>query len=163
MVLAEMPVLAEAPQVIAPPQYSVAWLILAALCAIIIAVLVIGTLRITRAIVERAAYARRPSDVETLKAEYLRAVNRVGERLDAGELDRRAAHRDLAAIMRSFVRRTTGLDVASQDVAALVADPRTQAVGLLVADLQEPGFARASDRDPELSMRRAREVIRAWS
>lgn len=156
-------ILADGPKIIDPPQYSIAWLILAALCLLIIAALVIGTLRITRAIVERSAYARRPSDVETLKAEFLRAVNAVGRRLDEGEVDSRTAHRDLTAVMRGFVRRTTGLDVTSQDVRALLADPRTHDVGRLVADLQEPEFARASTREVEESLRRARGVIRAWS
>ncbi|WP_347041721.1 hypothetical protein [Brachybacterium nesterenkovii] len=155
--------LADGPQIIDPPQYSVAWLILAALCALVIAALVIGTLRITRAVVERSAYARRPSDVETLKAEFLRAVNAVGDRVDEGEVDSREAHRELTAVMRAFVRRTTGLDVTSQDVAALRADARTREVGELVADLQEPEFALASSRDIEESLRRARGVIRAWS
>ena len=155
--------LADGPQVIEPPQYSVAWLILALLCVLVILALVIGTLRVTRSIAERAAYRRRPSDTEALKAEYLRAVNEVGDRFDAGDLDARAAHRELTGVMRTFVRRTTGFDVTSQDVTSLVADPRTRAVGRLIGDLYEPEFARASARDVDGSLRRAREVIRAWS
>ena len=37
-------------EIIDPPQYSVAWLILAALCVLVIVALIVGTLRITRAI-----------------------------------------------------------------------------------------------------------------
>lgn len=154
---------AETPQVIAPPQYSIAWLILAVLCVLVIVALVVATMRITRRVVERSAYRRRPTDVEGLKAEFLRGVNGVGARFDAGDVDVREAHRDLSAVMRRFVRRTTGHDVTSQDVTTLLADERTRAVGRLLADLYEPEFARASDRDLETSLRRAREVIRAWS
>lgn len=155
--------LAEGPQIIDPPQYSIAWVILAVLCVIVVVVLVVATLRITRGVVERAAYKDRPTDVEGLKAEFLRATNAVGSRFDAGDLDARDAHRELTAVMRRFVRRTTGHDVTSQDVATLVADERTRAVGSLIADLYEPEFARASDQELETSLQRAREVIRAWS
>lgn len=156
-------VLAEGRQIIDPPQYSIAWAILAVLCALVILAIIITVLRVTRRVVESAAYRQRPSDVEGLKAEFIRAVNAVGDRFDAGDLDARSAHRELAAVMRLFVRRTTGFDVTSQDVTTLVADPRTQAVGSLIADLHEPEFARDSARDVAESLRRCREVIRAWS
>ena len=83
------------PEIVDPPQYSVAWVILAILCVLVITALVWGTLRITRSIEKRAAYSKRPSDVENLKAEFLRAVNRVADRHEAGQaavLD----HRDVA-------------------------------------------------------------------
>jgi len=155
--------IAEGPQIIDPPQYSIAWLILAVLCVLVILALVLGTLRLTRSVVERAAYRARPSDIETLKAEFLRAVNDIGDRFDEGELDARAAHRELTGVMRRFVRRTTGFDVTSQDVATLLADARTRDVGRLVADLYEPEFARASERQLAESLRRARGVVRSWS
>ena len=70
-------------EVIDPPQYSIAWVILAVLCLLVIAALIVGTLRITRAIEKRIAYRSRPSDLEALKAEFLRAVNDVADRHDA--------------------------------------------------------------------------------
>ncbi|WP_114855319.1 hypothetical protein [Brachybacterium sp. YJGR34] len=150
-------------EIIAPPQYSIAWLILAVLCVVVIAALVLGTLRITRAIEKRIAYRKRPSDVEALKAEFLRAVNDIADRREAGELEDRAGHLELTGVMRRFVRRTTGNDVTSQDVPTLLADQRTRSVGELIRDLYEPDFARATDRELQDSVRRAREVIRAWS
>ena len=160
---AALPLLAEPQQVIDPPQYSVAWLILAALCAIVVAALVVGVLRISRSVVARSAYRTRPGDVDTLKAEFLRAVNRVAERHDAGEADARQGHHELTAIMRRFVRSTTGHDVTSQDVATLLADHRTHDVGRLIAHLYEPDFAASSDTELDESVRRCREVIRRWS
>lgn len=150
-------------EIIDPPQYSVAWLILAALCVIVVVALVLGTLRVTRGIERRIAYRARPSDVDTLKAEFLRAVNDVADRHEAGELGAREGHHELTAIMRRFVRRTTGHDVTSQDVATLRADPRTREVGTLIAALYEPDFALASDTTLRDSVRRAREVVRRWS
>jgi hypothetical protein len=150
-------------EVIDPPQYSIAWVILAVLCLLVIAALIVGTLRITRAIEKRIAYRSRPSDLEALKAEFLRAVNDVADRHEAGELEARAGHHELTGVMRRFVKRTTGHDVTSQDLATLRADDRTRAVGELIADLYEPDFALASDRELRDSVRRAREVIRAWS
>lgn len=155
--------LAEPAQVIDPPQYSVAWLILAVLCVIVIAAIVIGVLRISRGVVARAAYRHRPAEVETLKAEYLRAVNDIAERHEQGSIDSRAGHHELTAVLRRFVRATTGHDVTSQDVATLLADDRTHDVGRLIAQLYEPDFAARSDADLDESVRRAREVIRRWS
>lgn len=151
------------PEIIDPPQYSVAWLILAALCVIVVAALIVGTLRITRGIERRIAYRARPTDVDTLKAEFLRAVNDLADRHEAGELDAREGHQELTAIMRRFVRRTTGHDVTSQDVGTLRADPRTREVGELIAALYEPDFAAAPDTALRDSVRRAREVVRRWS
>ena len=150
-------------EIIDPPQYSIAWVILAVLCALVIAALIVGTLKITRAIEKRIAYRSRPSDIEALKAEFLRSVNDLADRHEAGELEARTGHHELTGVMRRFVKRTTGHDVTSQDLATLRADARTRAVGELIADLYEPDFALASDRELRDSVRRAREVIRAWS
>ncbi|MBB5831120.1 hypothetical protein [Brachybacterium aquaticum] len=151
------------PEVIDPPQYSIAWVILAVLCIVVIVALIVGTLKITRAIEKRIAYRARPGEMATLKAEFLRAVNDIADRHEAGELEAREGHHELTGVMRRFVKRTTGLDVTSQDLATLQAEPRTCAVGALIGDLYEPDFAQASDRELRDSVRRAREVIRAWS
>ena len=150
-------------QIIDPPQYSVAWVILAVLCVLVIAALIVATLRITRAIEKKVAYRGRPSDLEALKAEFLRSVNDIADRHEAGEIGSRAGHHELTGVMRRFVRRTTGHDVTSQDLSTLLADQRTRAVGELIADLYEPDFALTSDRQLSDSVRRAREVIRQWS
>ncbi|MDN5900072.1 MAG: hypothetical protein L0H74_08400 [Brachybacterium sp.] len=151
------------PEIIAPPQYSIAWVILAVLCVLVIIALIVSTLKITRAIEKRIAYRRRPDDVEALKAEFLRAVNDIADRHEDEQLESRDGHHELTGVMRRFVRRTTGHDVTSQDLATLLADPRTRAVGELIGDLYEPDFAMSSDRDLLESVRRAREVIRTWS
>lgn len=150
-------------QIIDPPQYSVAWVILAVLCALVITALIVATLRITRAIEKKVAYRGRPSDLEALKAEFLRSVNDIADRHEAGEIGSRDGHHELTGVMRRFVRRTTGHDVTSQDLSTLLADQRTRAVGELIADLYEPDFALSSDRQLSDSVRRAREVIRQWS
>ena len=159
------PLLAEPapPEIIDPPQYSIAWLILALLCVLVIVALIMSTLKITRAVEKRIAYRGRPDQVEALKAEFLRAVNDIADRHDDGRLQNREGHHELTGVMRRFVRRTTGHDVTSQDLATLRADPRTRAVGDLIGDLYEPDFAQSSDRDLGESVRRAREVIRTWS
>ncbi|MFC0673396.1 hypothetical protein [Brachybacterium hainanense] len=158
-----LPLLAEPKQIVDPPQYSVAWLILAVLCLIVIAALVIGVLRISRSVLARSAYRTRPADTENLKAEFLRSVNAIAERHESGELTARAGHHELTAVMRRFVRSTTGHDVTSQDVSTLLADDRTHDVGRLIARLYEPDFAAASDAELGESVLRAREVIRRWS
>ncbi|WP_245822818.1 hypothetical protein [Brachybacterium avium] len=74
------------PEIITPPQYSIAWVILAVLCVLVIITLIVSTLKITRAIEKRIAYRRRPDDVEALKAEFLRAVNDIADRYEDGQL-----------------------------------------------------------------------------
>ena len=150
-------------QIIDPPQYSVAWVILAVLCVLVIAAIIWAVLRITKGIEQRNAFRSRPSEVEGLKAEFLRTVNDIAARHEAGDLEAKAGHHELTAVMRRFVRRTTGHDVTSQDLATLQADPRTRAIGELIGDLYEPDFAMSSDRELEESVRRSREVIRRWS
>lgn len=158
------PLLSAPPQeIIDPPQYSVAWLILAVLCILLILGMVLGVLRITRGILARSAYRGRPKDVENLKAEFLRSVNAIASRHEAEEIDAREGHHELTAVMRRFVRSTTGHDVTSQDVSTLLADDRTHDVGRLIAHLYEPDFSASSDTDLADSVRRSREVIRRWS
>lgn len=154
---------APAPEIIDPPQYSVAWLILAALCLIVMAALTVGTLRLSRAVVSRAAYRRRPTEPEGLKAEFLRAVNDIAARHDAGQIDARTGHHELTAVMRRFAQRTSGRDITSRDVGALLADPATHDIGVLIGRLYEPGFALHSDRELAASVHEARGVIRRWA
>ena len=82
------------PEIIAPPQYSIAWVILAVLCVLVIVALIVATLKITRAIEKRIAYRRRPDDVEALKAELAKL---------GIESDGRAGKKALLAL-RSAVR-----------------------------------------------------------
>lgn len=159
-----LPLTAQPPelQVIDPPQYSIAWVILAVLCAVLITLIILAVLRISRRAVTRSAYARRPSDEDGLKAEFLRMVNEIEQRAADGEIDARAAHQELTLVMRRFVRRTTGLDITSQDLPALLGHEGTRAVGRLIADLYEPDYAERTDVTIAGSAQRAREVIRAW-
>src|SRR5690625_7164767 len=91
-------------QFIAPPQYSGACVILAVLCALVITALIVATLRITRAIEKKVAYRGRPSDLEALKAEFLRSVNDIADRHEAGEIGSRDGHHELTGVMRRFVQ-----------------------------------------------------------
>lgn len=157
--------IAEAPelQVIDPPQYSIAWIILTVLCGVLITAIITAVLRLTRRAAIRRSFAQRPSDEDGLKAEFLRTVNEVESRAERGEISSRAAHQELTLVMRRFVRRTTGLDVTSQDLSALLKHPDTREVGQLIADLYEPDYAERTDVTIQRSAQRARAVIRAWS
>lgn len=150
-------------KIIDPVQYSVAWLILAALCLILIVGLTLAALRLTRYVVERKAYRKRPDTLATAKSEYLRAINSVGERHEAGEIDAREAHRELESILRAFVVRVIGLDARRTTHSVLKADTRTAPVGAVIEHLHEPGYARDSSARLRDSMRQARAVIRSWS
>lgn len=149
--------------IIDPPQYSVAWLILAFGCLLAIVTLSVLAVRLTRAEVEGRAYRRRPSDHEALKAEFLRAINSIGAREREGTLSLREAYRELEGLMRGFVSRTEGVDVSKDSLTVLLADPRTQEVGRLIVDLHPSSYSRETRGDFTTAMHRARGVVRAWS
>lgn len=150
-------------EIIDPPQYSIAWLILAVLCALVIIALITTLVKLTRWLVERRAYAKRPGATDALKAEFLRSINALGEAVDAGEKSAREGHRDLEAILRVFVLRSEGLDIRQEPVERIQADPRTQTVGILLARTHEAGYARDSRTRLSESLHAARGVVRAWS
>ena len=150
-------------EIIDPPQYSVAGLILAAGCILAIAALTIVTLRLTRGLIENRAYRKRPSDHEAVKAEFLRAINAIGIREADGEISVRAASRELESLMRAFVKRTEGIDVSTDSLRVLLADPSTEKVGRLIADLHPSSYSRDVREDLDSALHRARGVVRAWS
>lgn len=150
-------------EIIAPPQYSIAWSILALLCVIVSIALIITALKVSRWFVERSAYAKRPQEKDVLKAEFLRSVNEIGSSVDAGEMDAREGHRELENVLRIFLLRSDGLDVRTTSLQDLVLDPRTATVGRLIARIHEPGYARESSTSLSASLAKARTVIRSWS
>lgn len=158
-VMAEAP----APEIIDPPQYSIAWAILAVLCVVVIVTVVMTIARLTRRAVTRRAYAQGPTLQDGLKAEFLRAINELDQKVDVGELDERMAHQELTRVMRHFVRRSMNVDVRADTVTTLTAHPDTREIGELIGDLYEPDFAPVSTVPFAQSARRAREVIRRWS
>ncbi|RUP87397.1 hypothetical protein [Dermabacter sp. HSID17554] len=150
-------------EIIDPPQYSIAWLILAVLCALMIIALILTLLRLTRWLVERRAYAKRPGASDALKAEFLRAINAIGEKVEAGTMSARDGHRELEAVLRVFVLRSEGLDIRQEPLERVVLDPRTATVGTLLTRTHEAGYARESRTRLSESLHAARAVVRAWS
>lgn len=149
-------------EIIDPPQYSIAWLILAVLCAIVIIALIVALLRLTRWLVERNAYRHRPGARDALKAEFLRSINAIGDDVEAGNMTARDAHRELEAVLRVFVLRSEGLDIRREPLERVLADPRTASVGTLLARTHEAGYARESRTRLSESLHAARAVVRAW-
>ncbi|MGQ4495474.1 hypothetical protein ACUH95_00445 [Dermabacteraceae bacterium P13101] len=148
--------------IIAPVAYSPAWLILSflLLAVVIASILLVKSLTYRYAL--RRALAGTVSDLEALKAEFLRATADVSARVAGGECTARRAHQELTGILRMFLLRATGVDVSSGSLAQVLADPRNRPVGEAIAWLYEPDFAADSDRQIEDSLRRVREVIRQW-
>ena len=145
-------------EIIDPPQYSIAWLILAVLCALMIIALILTLLRLTRWLVERRAYAKRPG-----ASDALRAINAIGEKVEAGTMSARDGHRELEAVLRVFVLRSEGLDIRQEPLERVVLDPRTATVGTLLTRTHEAGYARESRTRLSESLHAARAVVRAWS
>ncbi|MCT1866491.1 hypothetical protein M3B90_02975 [Dermabacter sp. p3-SID358] len=150
-------------EIIDPPQYSIAWIILAVLCTIVIIALIVTLLRLTRWLVERSAYRKRPGAIDVLKAEFLRSINAIGDEVAAGDMSPRDGHRELEAVLRVFVLRSEGLDIRHEPLEKVLADPRTASVGNLLARTHEAGYARESRTRLSETMHAARSVVRAWS
>ena len=65
--------------------------------------------------------------------------------------------------MRAFVKRTEGIDVSTDSLRVLLADPSTEKVGRLIADLHPSSYSRDVREDLDSALHRARGVVRAWS
>lgn len=149
-------------EIIAPPQYSIAWTILAILCLLLAVLALVGLVMLARWIVERTAWAHRMRDDDAIKAEFLRSLSRLQERTASTGMDPRTAHQELTALLRLFVRRTSGIDIDTEDTASLRTEPELEALADLFDRLAEPSFSADPDQDVAESLRQAREVVRAW-
>lgn len=149
-------------EIIEPPQYSVAWSILALLCLLAIIGTLLAIRLVTRWAAERAAWAKRPTESDTVKAEFLRVLADLRRRFDAGEIGTREAHQELVALLRLFVRRTSGIAIDTEHLDAVRRDPELGRMGELIGRLYEPSFSLASSAQMDESLQEAREVIRAW-
>ncbi len=96
------------------------------------------------------------------RSRYLGEVDEVLGTYRAGARDVRALHLELARIMRAFASERIGRDVSSWTRAQIAEHDPTARVGRLLADWEEPSFARRSDAEAEYAAHRAREVIGQW-
>lgn len=150
-------------EIITPNQYSLAWPVLAAL-SILTALFLIGLIiYLTRYFIELSAYKNRPKPLFAVKAEYLRVINQIEQRMANSKISSSQAHLEIEAALRSFVQRTKGLEVSSVSLRELIQDPRTRQMGLLIARIHEGAYYSFSDKQVSESARAAREVIRSWS
>ena len=154
--------LADDPELVPPTQYSPAWLVLALLLFVVIAIVISLVIKRTYNRALHNAKKTELSDVDALKAEFLRATYEVEAMMNRGEVDSRGAHQELTHLMRRFIRRSTGIDVSMDDLYSLYADPETRELGAAIAWLYEPDFSPDSTTELKESLRRVREAIRAW-
>lgn len=154
---------APATEIVGPAQYSPAWTIFAVFLLALVVVVTWWLLRRTRRREEKRTLEAQIDAPGALKAEYLRAIDAVGEDVAAGEVSERAAHQRLTDVLRRFLRDAAGIDVGTADLELLLADPRTRGIGRVIARLYEPDFAREPDQDLADSLQMAREAVRAWS
>ncbi len=101
-----------------------------------------------------------------LRTEFTARVDELQHRFDAGELDERAVHLQLSALMRAFATRRTGRDASTWTLAEI---ERIGARELwdVIARNYPPSFAddgdpRARAVNPHESLGYARQVVNQW-
>lgn len=149
--------------IVAPAQYSPAWIVFAVFLLAVVALLIWWLLRRTRRREEKRTVAAQIGTTDALKAEYLRAIDALRDDVAAERLGEREAHQRLTDVLRRFLRDAAGVDAGTVELRLLLTDPRTRGIGQVIARLYEPDFAREPDQELAESLRMAREAVRAWS
>ncbi|AYF97149.1 SHOCT domain-containing protein [Protaetiibacter intestinalis] len=147
-----------------PVQYGGGWLLL--VFAILLALVVAGFLvaRLTRPRrLPPHPQGEQPTVIAQLRGEYLTAIDEVGARFAAGEIDARRAHGELSRLMRGFVNEYSGLEAPVLTLHDLVeAGVHPSLVDALSRFSYPSLFRRQPPVDPALGLEAARQVVRSW-
>ncbi|WP_182112456.1 MULTISPECIES: hypothetical protein [unclassified Actinotalea] len=100
----------------------------------------------------------------TVRPVYLAKVDALEQRFAAGELDTRALHLELSAVVREFGTVRRGVDTRVLTLSDLRRVDGTRTLANLIETYYRPAFARygALGASSERAIQGAREVIRRW-
>lgn len=84
------------------------------------------------------------------------------ERYRSAEIDLRGLHLELARTMRAYATLRLGRDVGSWTASEIAAAQPGANLGELLAEWEEPSFARRSDAEAQRAIGNAREVVARW-
>jgi hypothetical protein len=111
---------------------------------------------------ERPAVSAPLTDLPALRRAYLQRINDVEQEAAAGNLSARAAHQEISALLRRFVRDATGVDAPRMTHADLVRHP-LPAAAAAVGRLYPGEFGPEPLPAVASSAAAAREAVRSWS
>ncbi|MBR5973800.1 MAG: hypothetical protein IK020_01290 [Clostridiales bacterium] len=104
----------------------------------------------------------KPKSREETKRDYLEKINVIEKKYQAGQMDVRAAHQELSAVVRMFVHDMTGINAQNFSLSELKSNNVHQ-ISNLIEEFYAPEFAERSDKETTASIRDAREVINTWN
>lgn len=162
--------MSEVDELFPPVQYGFVWILLAFGVLALLLVSAALLLWLTR---QRTTYTRRapsaaPANdpgalLAALREEYLDRLQRIEDRYRAGDLDARAANRELSREVRAFVQDYSGFEapvLGLQDLVALGVHP---ALVDAMGRHYYPGmFRSAVDIDPIAGVDAGRTVVMSW-
>lgn len=102
------------------------------------------------------------TDLDTLKAAYLRRIDDVERSAAAGHLSQRAAHQEISLLLRRFVRDATGVDALRMTREDLVRHPLPAAAAAIEA-LYPAEFGLEPLPPVAASAANARNTVRTWT
>ena len=94
--------------------------------------------------------------------EYLAKIAIVEQKYMAGQMDVRAVHQELSAIVRMFVHDLTGINAQNFSLNELKAHNVHQ-ISHLIEEFYAPEFAERTEKETSKSINDAREVIIRWN
>lgn len=99
--------------------------------------------------------------VPSLKARYLRKLERLLMEVEQGKLEIREAYLKLSNIIRDFVEKVTGINVSTMSKKE-VEKKDLKSLNILMDEYYPPEFSKYSKGDIINSIKRTMEVIRRW-
>mgnify|MGYP000853342413 CR=1 FL=1 len=99
---------------------------------------------------------------EPLRAFFLRRIDGIEKRWEAGELDNRTVHLELAGQLRNFASQRVGVDASTLTLAEIRGTGAVRRLLPMIRKFHEPSFARESTADPRESLEQARRVVGEW-
>ena len=104
----------------------------------------------------------KPKSKEETKRDYLEKINIIEKKYTSGQMDVRATHQELSAVVRMFVHDMTGINAQNFSLSELK-ENNVHQISNLIEEFYAPEFAERSDKETSDSIRDAREVISKWN
>ena len=110
--------------------------------------------------VERKFYTMQ--ERSALKNKYLGLLTSLEARFRNGEIERRPAYQELSALVRSFLKERSGVDVTNCTLEQ-IKEMHVPVITPLIANYYEPEFALETDDDLLDSIINAKRIIERWN
>ena len=146
-----------------PESYHGGWLVLGCALLVVIAGWYGWLFWTTRAARPPESPTPPPTDVTGLRMQYLKRIDDVERRADAGELDLRGVHQELSVVVRNFVHEASGSRAHVMTLAGLRdSDERHGRLAPVIESYYPPAFMASSVGDIARAITAARALVDTW-